>query len=225
MDCKAFVVCLLGAQHEGRAAFASSRSPGLLQKSGSDGEGPRLRLVALMKHDLTLLDPRRVLWQQYIPVDFPNLFCTGGNCRFLRDLYHFYLLIRSANDLLYYNITMCWGIYLAMKCHDAHGIFFVKYESYWYIHCIIWYEYWWVLYEFYIVLRCVAGQLNWIYVLFFHTLFPTVWFIYHIRFCTCWTCSTILPVVYASSIQNPCWIIDCIANFLRYNTFQHFISS
>ena len=149
------------------------------------------------------------------------LFCTGGNCRSLRDLYHFYLLTRSANDLLYYNITMCWEG--NVMTHIAF-FFFVKYEFYWYIHCIIWYEYRWILYEFYIVLRYVAGQLNWIYVLFFHTLFPTVWFIYHIRFCTCWTCSTILPVVYASSIQNPCWIIDCIANFLRYNTFQHFIS-
>ena len=44
-------MCVLGAQHEGRAAFASSRSPGLLQKSGSDSEGPRLRPVALMKQD------------------------------------------------------------------------------------------------------------------------------------------------------------------------------
>lgn len=90
------------------------------------------------------------------------LFCTGGNCRSLRDLYHFYLLIRSANDLLYYNITMCWGIYLAMKCHDTHCFFFCEiwillihtlYYMIWISMNIIW-----VLHSF--TLRCRSTELN-----------------------------------------------------------------
>ena len=90
------------------------------------------------------------------------LFCTGGNCRSLRDLYHFHLLIRSANDLLYYNITMCWGIYLAMKCHDAHCFFFLwnmnSIDTYIVLYDMNIDEYYMSLHSF--TLRCRSTELN-----------------------------------------------------------------